>query len=664
MPKRDARPDDVALCRWPTEAAVSPDGLRVAWMEVALDVERDEPVSSIFVAPSDGSSAPRRFSHGSHDRLPRWSPDGRFLAYLSAESGLAQLKLAPLDGGEPATIALPGPVKWIEWSPSGDRLVLVVNVECPEHEKKDDPVSRNVPRVVRGTFHKLDGVGWFDGRDHLFVYELSSGQTRQLTSGDYDHDQPAFSPDGSVVAFVSDRSSSRDDRRNPEIWTMPVRARGGRKRVASDVAEASYPTFSPDGRHLAFAGLLGRSSTAAKDTRLLVVPADGSSEPVRVAPNLDRPVAFGLGGRPFAWVDSEELVFTVADRGAVDLRRAKLADRGARALLGGDRQVEALSIGSLEKDRILAFTSVWVDSPPEVYSMRLGRRSRSPVRLSTAGRSLGEQLRLRPARRYWTSSPDGLEVEYLVVSPARPRGKSGPKPPLLLDIHGGPHLYNPIGETFITYQVMAAAGYAVVMANPRGSNSYGQEFTLLGRGDWGEGPFSDLMACADDAIARGLADRRRQFVAGYSYGGYMSSWIVGHTKRFRAAAVGAPVTSLASMFGTSDAGSYFGDALSADPWEDHDHFRAQSPIAYAPATATPVYLYVNEGDLRCPPTQADELYAALKWNGKEVEYVRYPGGSHLSAFPPFGPPSQNVDRLERVLSFFARHGGPKPTAKR
>ena len=166
------------------------------------------------------------------------------------------------------------------------------------------------------------------------------------------------------------------------------------------------------------------------------------------------------------------------------------------------------------------------------------------------------------------------------------------------------------------------------------------------------------MTCADDVIERGMADERRQFVGGYSYGGFMSAWAVGQTTRFMAATVGAPVINLVSMFGTSDANSEFGDDLTGDPWSSPGALSSRSPVSLVSSVATPVFLYVYDGDLRCPPGQADEFFVGLKWFGKQVEYVRYPGGSHFSYFPMVGPPSQAEDRMRRVLDFLGRHGGP------
>jgi dipeptidyl aminopeptidase/acylaminoacyl peptidase len=207
------------------------------------------------------------------------------------------------------------------------------------------------------------------------------------------------------------------------------------------------------------------------------------------------------------------------------------------------------------------------------------------------------------------------------------------------------------------YQSLVAAGYAVILPNPRGSIGYGEEFAHRVVGDWGGEDYHDLMACVDDMVRRGRVDERRLFVGGYSYGGYMSSWIVGQTNRFKAAIVGAPVTNLISEFTSSDISTLLGDIAGGDPWRDREMFLERSPVSHINKVSTPVFIHVSEGDLRTPTGQSDELFVSLRFLGKEVEYVRYPGGSHGAVSTLVGPPSQNVDRVGRILDFLARHGG-------
>lgn len=679
MARHPMRPDDLGLLRWAQDPHLSPDASRVAWTEAAIDLERDEPVTSIFVGPADGSAPPRCFAPGPHALGARWSPDGRHLAYLSADGGPPSLKLAPLDGGEPSVVAAPGPVKAFEWSPGGDRIVLVVNVRDeavgPVQAGKSPPAAENAPRVVRGLFNRLDGMGFLDGRDHLFVHDLAAGSTSKITSGDYDHAAPAWSPDGGTIAFVSDRTRRRDDRVGlGDIWALALGERRAPRRLATDVAMATGLQYSPDGARLAFTGVLGHDQRAARDSRLMVIDADGSGPPQRVAPGLDRPTGYGFAASLSAWLGDDELLFTVADGGTIGMRRARLGDRTARVVLADDRQVLGLAVagGAQGRAETVAFASAWVDSTGEVYTMRLDRRSSRPARVSDAGARLAAEVTLNRTESFSATAPDGMSIEYFVLpgkaggagrrarAGADRAGGSAGTPPIFVDVHGGPAMQNPIVQLLFHYQVLAGAGYTVVMPNPRGSVGYGETFTAMSLGDWGEGPLGDVLACADDAIERGLGDAERQFIGGYSYGGYMSSYAVGQTGRFRAAAIGAPVTNLFSEVGAADVGPYLAEALGADPWTGTAAMAAQAPLTHAPAVRTPVLLHVNEGDLRCPPSQCDEFYTALKWHGQEVEYVRYPGGSHLSFFTMAGAPSQNQDRAARILALLARNGGIAP----
>jgi dipeptidyl aminopeptidase/acylaminoacyl peptidase len=633
-------PADLKLFGWAQDARLSPAGDRVAWTETELDYERDEPVSRIAVTSAEGGVRARRFSGGPHDSSPRWSPDGRWLAYLSAGDGPPRVMLAALDGGQPQPVETPGAVLAAEWSPQGDRLVLVVNM------KNDRP--KNAPLVMRGLYNRLDGRGWLDGRDHLFIYDLNGPTLRQLTAGDYDHASPSWSPDGSTIAFLSDRSPRRDDRVDyQDVWT--IAARGGRpRRLTTNVMDAGFPIWSPDGLKIAFTGVIGPGPQAGRDIHLLWVPVNLSGSPAQVAPGLDRPTGFSLSGRCFAWVGPEELVFSVVERGTIAIHRAALDAETSTAMVCGEAQVLDLHVAGGR----LAFTSAWLDRPAEVFCGKLGE---THSQVSNAGDRIRQSVRLMGANRLATTAPDGLEIEYWVIPPAAPRGRA--RPPLYLEIHGGPQLHNPIPHLFPYYQALSAAGYLVVMPNPRGSIGFGELFTKQVRGDWGGADFDDLMACVDDVLERGLADPERQFVGGYSYGGFMSALTIGRTGRFRAACVGAPIVNMTSQFGTWDGGAYFADAMAQDPWSGEERYRALSPLTHAPKVSTPVLLYVNDGDLRCPPSQADEFFAALKWAGKEIEYVRYPGGSHLSFFPMVSPPSTSEDRIRRIIAFLGTHGG-------
>jgi len=654
MANKGLQPGDLGVLRWANDAQLSPDGEQVAWAETGLDLELDKPVTNIMVAPSAGG-VPRRFTQGPSDGAPRWSPDGRYLAYLSVVEDSRALHLAPLAGGVPLKVDTPGPVGFVSWSGSGDSLVLVVTV-TPDTPATNDPKVKNAAKVVRGMANRLDGRGYLAGRDHLFLYAVENRSLRQLTSGDYDHAHPCWSPDGTTIAYFSDRTRRRnDDREFADLWLIPISS-GRPRKVASRVGGAAEPSFSPDGKRIAFVGAVGSAPTlVGRNPRLLVIPADGSSQPVPVAPDLDRPVVARPPAGNYAWLSNDELLFKVADRGTVSIQRAKLGERSARSVVAGDLQVTSIAVAK-RRDALLAiFTAVWIDKPAEVLALDLDAGSGRRRQLSDAGKALLDAVDLLPAKRLVAKARDGQEIEYFIISPRSPRGA----PAMFLDIHGGPHSWNPTDVLLHSYQALAAAGYAVVLPNPRGSVGYGEKFAMQVNGDWGGEDYHDLLACADDAIHRGLGDEDRQFVGGYSYGGYMSAWLVGHTDRFKAACVGAPVIDLVAEFGASDIGMWMPKVAGGDPWDSSRVLQERSPLTHIPSVSTPVFLYVFEGDLRCPSDQADAFFNGLRWYRKEVEYVRYPGGSHMSGAVLGAPPSQSEDRLNRMLDFLSRHGGVK-----
>ena len=654
MANRGLQPSDLGVLRWANDAQLSPDGEQVAWAEIGLDLELDKPVTNIMVAPSAGG-APRRFTQGPSDSSPRWSPDGRYLAYLSVVEDSRALHLAPLAGGVPLKVDTPGPVGFVSWSGSGDSLVLVVTV-TPDIPATEDPKVKNAAKVVRGMANRLDGRGYLAGRDHLFLYAVENRSLRQLTSGDYDHAHPCWSPDGTTIACFSDRTRRRnDDWEFADLWLIPISS-GRPRKLAPRVSGAVEPSFSPDGKRIAFVGAVGSAPTlVGRNLRLLVIPADGSSQPVPVAPDLDRPVVARPPVGNYAWLSNHELLFKVADRGAVSLQRAKLGERSARSVVAGDLQVTSISVAKRRDALLATFTAAWIDKPGEVLALDLDAGPGRRRQLSDAGKALLDAVDLLPAKRLVAKARDGQEIEYFIISPRSSRGA----PAMFLDIHGGPHSWNPTDVLLHSYQALAAAGYAVVLPNPRGSVGYGEKFAMQVNGDWGGEDYQDLLACADDAIRRGLGDEDRQFVGGYSYGGYMSAWLVGHTNRFKAACVGAPVIDLVAEFGAGDIGMWLPKVAGGDPWDSSRVLQERSPLTHIPRVSTPVFLYVFEGDLRCPADQADAFFNGLRWHRKEVEYVRYPGGSHMSGAVLGAPPSQSEDRLNRMLDFLSRHGGVK-----
>ena len=275
------------------------------------------------------------------------------------------------------------------------------------------------------------------------------------------------------------------------------------------------------------------------------------------------------------------------------------------------------------------------------------RAGAEPAPVTSLNEDLVAEVELAPVKRATVTRPDGTEVEYFTMLAA---GDASRRRPLHLDIHGGPYAFWPSGRWIGLHQAIAAAGYALVLPNPRGSSSYGQAFTSACTGDWGGGDYEDILACCDDVIERGLADGRRTFVSGGSYGGFMTSWIVGHTDRFRAASALAAVIDMTSMSLTSDVPEFALFSLGGTPFKRAEEYAGRSPLRYLPAVKTPVLVVHWEGDLRVPIGQGEELYTGLRLLGKEAELLRYPGGFHAVRTP-----SQAVDMTEQILAWNRKH---------
>ena len=652
--KRPLRPEDIYLLRMVSDPQLSPDGKRVAYTVSSSDEESDSAHISIYVAPVDGRAAPVRFTQGEHDHSPHWSPDGRYLAFVSSRGEKNQIFLAPLAGGEPRQLtAEKFGVSHPSWSPDGKRIAYVARVGDYKERKDRKQAERVAPRVIKDLRYRLDGVGYFDERRlHIFTIEVETEESQQITNGDWYDDHPSWSPDGRLIAFVSDRERDRHQRQwRSDLWVVP--SDGGRARkVTRSRGSASFPKFSPDGRSIAFIGHEHGEASSAKNTHLLIVPAGGGRGPRSVSASLDRSVAGTplAPSRAFSWSrDGKSIYFLVSDRARTSLHRAGVANGSTSRLLGGEWQIDAFQL-SADGKRVV-FTAAWATEPPEVYVAALpGGRRRM---LSDANASLRDEVRLGTTERMTYKAADGRVIEAFVCYP--PSYRKGRSYPMALQIHGGPHSHHPIGLN-LAHQALAGAGFVVLMPNPRGSDSYGEDFTQACVGDWGGKDFGDLMDGVDLLVAQGVADRDRLFVGGYSYGGFMTSWAVGHTNRFRAAVVGAPVADHISMFGTTDIPIFSIYEHEGTVFDSPDVLRDRSPVTYLPNVKTPVLLVHWEGDLRCPIGQSEELFQGLKLLGKKVEFARYPGGSH-----GLRTPSQSVDQMRRTKEWYERHM-PRPPA--
>lgn len=653
---RRIEPEDLLAIKTVGEVRISPDGTRVAYILVEVDVEKDEYRTSIWTVPARGGE-PVRFTRGpKRDTAPRWSPDGQWLAFLSdRDDEHAQLYLIPATGGEARKLtSLPRGAGPAEWAPDGTRLVFAARVSIERPPADPDARARwtERPRVVTRASFKADGAGYqFDRRSHLFVARVADAGVTQITDGDAEDRSPAWSPDGRRIAWSRTRSGPADYSVS-DIWTADADG-GNARRITEDVGRANSPSWSPDGATLACYGTDEQESGFGEPLyRVWTVPAEGGASRALTA-GYDRGVFLlpppTVNAGPVWAADGATLSFLVADAGNINVARADVADGTVRPVAGRERQLTSMTVATA--DGRIAVVASAPDEPGDVWSCAWdGTDERRLTRVNAA---LQAQLGMPRVERRAFPSPHGGTVDGWLV---RPVGGDRPAP-LLVHIHGGPHSF--VGSAFphaaFYWYLLASRGWAVLALNPHGSGSYGRAFAHSVRGRWGEYDLPEQLAAVDALVAEGVADAGRLAVAGYSYGGYMTAWVVTHTDRFRAAIVGAPVTNLESFHGTSDIGMWFGPwQMRGDLAPSRETYRRLSPVNYVEHVTTPTLILHGEADDRCPIGQGEEFYVGLMAAGKApAEFVRYPGQSHL--FVGTGRPSHRVDYNRRIVEWVERY---------
>jgi dipeptidyl aminopeptidase/acylaminoacyl peptidase len=501
--------------------------------------------------------------------------------------------------------------------------------------------------------HKGDGEGFLEAvRKHLFVVEANGGEPKQITDGDWDDVEPAWSPDASLIAFTSTRERDRDLTLLNDVFVVP--SAGGRaRRLTRHKGQVGTPVFSPDGTQVAYLGH-ERGWTYGARTELLTVPTTGGDSRA-VCEGFDAEVANSAlsdARDPFAalpptWEpDGRGLLALVSRFGRVEIVRFGLDGAEPQTVVGGDREVSAFSIAG-DGRRIAGIVSD-PTHPYEVYAFD----GESERRLSGENNALLEEIELACAESVSFVSSDGQTVHGWLMKP--PGFSERKKWPLVLEVHGGPETM--YAWSFMhEFQVLAARGYAVLYTNPRGSKGYGEAFTARIFADWGNQDAADCMAAVDFVAGQRWVDRERLGLTGGSYGGFMTAWLVGHTERFRAAVSQRGCYNFSSFYGTSDIGPWFGEYVLGGPvYERPALYAERSPLTYAPAMRTPLLLIHSEQDLRCPIEQAEQLFVQLRRIGKcEVEMVRFPEESHNLSRS--GRPDRRVERLERIVGWFDRH---------
>jgi dipeptidyl aminopeptidase/acylaminoacyl peptidase len=624
------------------EPQISPDGKWVAYTVTTSDIEKDELTSRIWMVPSAGGDPVPMTAEARYASHPRWSPDGRFLSFLAApEGGKDQVWTLFRKGGEAVQLTdTAQDVSEYEWSPDVTRMVLVLQdptaeelaVKRGEEKKKNPP-----PWVITRRQFKQDYVGYLDSRrTHLYVLDVKTKEMTQVTSGDYDDSEPAWSPDGERIAFTSNRSSDPDSNYNTDVWVVAAdtMAKGQTLiQVTTNPGPDASPAWSPNGEWIAHISATDTAANVYAVNHLAVAPAKGGEATVLTA-SLDRNIFY-----PQFSVDGRSVLAVVEDDGEQYLARVPVDGSPLEKAIGGPRWVGEFDVGC---DGDIAAMVSEPHLPPEVFLAGDG----ALTRLTHTNDELLAGIRLGEVENVHFKSKDGTGIEGFIVKP--PGFKTGVRYPTVLRIHGGPMMQYDFAFHF-EGQLFAGADYVVVMANPRGSSGYGQDFSTAIWQAWGGKDFEDVMAAVDDAIERGYADPKRLAVGGWSYGGILTDHVITKTDRFKAAYTGASEALYITNYGHDEYQRWWEGELGL-PWENPDLYRMMSPFFQVDKVVTPTLIVGGEQDWNVPIVNSEQLYQALKRLGVTTELVVYPGEFHDLQIP-----SYFKDMYERFLDWFATH---------
>ena len=625
---------------------VSPEGGWVVYAVRARDMEEDKSNSQLWVVPTAGGEPVPMTATETSAGNPQWSPDGKYLSFTASKGDGAKSQIWTLNrqiGGEAVQLTeTKQGVNDYAWSPDGSRLLLVMtdlSAELLNDDESDDDKAR--PYVIDRMQFKRDYRGYLDRRrTHIYIYTPGEDAPVQVTHGDYDDTDPVWSPDGSSIAFVSDRSDDPDLNYGTDIFVVNVDdAEHPLIQITSNEGRDYSPVFSPDGKRIAYVTSTGPDigGSALTPTKYLAITDIGADQREILTPELDRNVS-----GPSFTEDGRDIYFRLEDSGSNQLARVRASGGDVVREIGGEVSVRDYSMAG----GVTVVSLADATSPSELYAFDGALARLTEV----SGESLAGISRATVEKRRFESR-DGTEVEAFFVKPIG--YEEGQSYPTILWLHGGPASQFNWGYNE-TAQLFAANGYAVVMPNPRGSTGYGAEFAHGTVAAWGENDYDDVMAAIDHGIEIGLVDPARTGVGGWSYGGILTNYVITQTPRFQAAMSGASLGLVTSNYG-HDQYQLMYELEFGLPWENPELWAELSPFNKVESITTPTLWMGGEVDWNVPINNSEQMYIAMKRLGLETQLVVYPDEHHGIRRPSF-----QQDRFERWINWFDRYLKPAP----
>ena len=612
---------------------IAPDGTRVAYTVNEIKTEKDKEwktATQIWVVPTTGGEA-RQFTRGDKNATaPEWSPDGTMLAFLSdrEKDGERQVWMIRANGGEAWSVTShKGGISSFRFSPDGKQLLFLATDQPGKEEEERKKVKDDTIEIDRNL--KMT---------HLWLWNIEKKEEKRITDGEFTVSDQQWSPDGTQVSYTTRPTPRADDGSLSDVWVMNI-ATGAKRKLEDTSAPSDSARWSPDGKWIAYAGTADVND-GVSTTYLYLIPSAGGSAKQLTA-------KFDLNAGTPVWSRDGKILYFSAN--VLQANEVYSADVATGAVTQVSKIGASTSITEISRDgSTVVGTQSLPNGPSEIYK---STRQFRPIVLTSHNRWLSDYALADTEVVKWKSK-DGMEVEGLLTKPVG--YAEGTKVPLLLNPHGGP-TGSSINSFSGSVQVLAANGFAVLQPNFRGSTGKGLAFAQANKNTWGKGDYDDCMTGVDAMIARGLADPDRLGAFGWSYGGYMTFWILTQTDRFKAVSPGAGLTNMYSMYSQNDIQRYlrwfYTDKA---PWDAYELYWDRSPMKYVNNVKTPTMILHGQADTRVPLAQAQEFYMALKERKVPVEFVVYPREGH-----GFTEPRHQLDRVQRYVRFFAKYLGVK-----